>query len=215
MKELILTFGALGFALAALAQLTVSPTRLPDTRHNHQEASRPGEPADETRSDRHSRKRHRANGPDALVWVDATGKTVGRHARDNLLVVPFDNQLAFVLGLQTSDCIPGLRTCTAYPGEGARWNTRYPLFYTTSDCSGQAYAPVRFTATPYVGIPIVDKGTAYIHFFKMADLAPVALNSIFANNHCSSSVQGLSQPMAPSVGVIPALDLGVEPFTVK
>lgn len=217
MKKLLLSFGALGLALAVQAQLTVSTTPAPDpdAGQNHQEASQPDEPVNGTRPDRHSRKRHRTDGPDALVWVDATGKTVGRYARQNSLVIPYNGQLAFVQGLQTSDCIPGGRTCTAYPGGGARWNTRYSLFYTSSDCTGQAYGPFGHGATPYSGIPIVDEGTTYIYFFEAGAMSPVTLNSSFAGNQCSTSVQGLTQSMAPSVGVLPALDLGAEPFMVK
>jgi hypothetical protein len=221
MKKCLLPFATLGLALAAQAQLFVSPMPVPDAGLNSPAVSPgrtgPAELNTATQLEKHFGKRHHLHGPDALVWVDATGKTVGRYANDNLLVVPFKGQLAVIQGLQTSDCIPGGRACTEYPGGGARWNTRNPLYYTNNDCTGQAYSPAVFTATPFIGMPIEEEGTTYIYFFKTTAIDPARVTSTFAGNQCSASLppRGFALPLAPLVGVIPALDLGAEPFMVK
>ena len=225
MKKLLLFFWALGLALAVTAQPDASLSSAPDARMAEQVASpnriRSAELAnDAKRGDHHHRHpRHRADGPDALVWVDAGGNTAGRYIDDISMLVTFDSQLALVRGLVTIVCPPPTFTFT-YLG-GSRWDPLSPkdlgdaLYYTSSDCTGPAYSRFLSPATPYVGVPISEGDTKYIYFFKMADRARLTLYSAFANNQCSATPEGFTLVAAPSAGVVPASDLGVEPFTVK
>ncbi|MDB5868601.1 MAG: hypothetical protein JWP96_933 [Polaromonas sp.] len=215
MKKLLLFFAMLGLALAGQAQPTLSQTPLPEASKAYPVDSpnrtRSSEMATATKPDKHMR-RH-TDRRDALVWVDAMGKTVGRFSGENSMVVPYNNQLALLLGLTALDC-PSPRLCTSYLG-GARWNKDYTLLYASSDCSGQAYSAASTPATPYVGIPILDGETTYLYFFRLAEMGYVMLKSSFFNNQCTASQQGSSVFVAPSVGVIPAATIGAEPFTVK
>ncbi|MDB5868602.1 MAG: hypothetical protein JWP96_934 [Polaromonas sp.] len=216
MKKSLLFFATLGFALAGQAQPTLSQTPAPETSTAYPVASpnrtRSSEMATATRPDKHSHHyfRHYKDDPDALVWVDATGKTVGRFSSENTMVVPFNNQLATLQGLQAVNC----ENACKYVG-GARWGAFFQLYYPTSDCSGQPYSASSTTATPYIGTPIVEGDTTYLYFFRLADMAVVTVNSGFANKQCRAFQQGFAVLAAPSVRVIPASTIGNEPFTVK
>jgi hypothetical protein len=219
MKKLFLTFAMLGLALASQAQLTVSQPAAPEANRGGLKLHQPAERDAMNRPDKRTRRHHR-DGPDALVWVDVNGKTVGRFASETSMVVPFKGQLAQILGLEAAAlACPG--ECGNYLGPArwsqARWSPGQSLWYTSSDCSGQAYMGSRVAATPYVGTPIVEEDTTYIYFSRMADIGPVVWKSRFERNQCRASevLQGATATLIPVVGVIPASALGTEPFTAR
>jgi hypothetical protein len=213
MKTLLLTIATLGLAGASHAQLTVVQPAPPQTNRATLTAQMPAERNALSRPYPHGHRHRR--GQDPLVWVDADGKTVGRFASETSVVVPFKGQLAQVLGLEAAAeaCQSG---CGGYLGR-ARWSMAHSLWYTSSDCSGQAYMASRVTTTPYVGTPIVEADTTYIYFSRLADITTVVWKSRFERNQClaGGNPQGLSASLFPVAGVIAASELGAEPFTIK
>jgi hypothetical protein len=219
MKKIFLSFGTLGFALAAPGQPAVSQPPRPEAMNAYSVASpnrvRSAELANVTRRDKHRHKHHHhTDGPDALAWVDATGKTVGRLYDEFSMVVPFNNEQALVYGVGGVPCDT---SCTDI--EGVRWLRTAVFYYQSSDCSGLAYSPIGGVTTPYAGYVAAEGGTTYIYFFKMRAMAPVALKSIFTERQCqafqSRPTPDGTQLAAPLVGAIPASAFGIEPFMLK
>ena len=219
MKKHFLSFGALGFALAIPSQPAVSQPLIPEVMQAFPVASpnrtHPANLATATWQGKHRYKHHHhKNRPDALAWVDVTGKTVWRFYEENSMVVPFNNEQALVYGVKG---IPCEASCTDV--EGVRWFRTAVFYYLSSDCSGPAYSPFGGITTSYAGYVDVDRGTTYIYFFKMADKAPVALKSYFTERQCQALQAKPNSDgtllAAPLVGVIPASAFGIEPFTLK
>ena len=71
--------------------------------------------------------------------------------------------------------------------------------------------------TPYLGIPVVDSGGAYLYFFKSADTTRVVLKSNYWNNFCFEiGIQGgFPTDAAPVTDVVPASTYGTPPFFLK
>lgn len=216
MKHVFLPLATLGLALAAQGQPTVS--------QNATGASPPYSVASPNRTraaelvsaaPRDGHHRHRRDDQDALVWVDATGKTVGRFASDTTMVVSYHHQTALLGGLTSVSCTT---PAPCSPLDGARWNavpTDFLVYYPTPDCSGQSYLTFSTPATPYVGVPVMDGGSTYIYFSRVTDAAIVLLKSNFANNQCRALLRQFESFAAPTLAVIPASVIGTEPFTVK
>lgn len=217
MKKSLLFFATLGYALAAPAQPAVSQPASAEAMKAHPVASpsrtRSAELATVTKRDKHHR--HHKDGLDELVWVDATGKTVGRFYDPATAVVAFNGQLAFVRGLTTVTCEPSGGPCS-YAG-GSRWRSLgNMLFYASSDCTGPVYSSPGTGYTPYFGFPVTEEEVTYIYFFRGADKGRVMLNSYaFESNQCRALPQGFSEEVVPVSGVVPASAVGVEPYAVK
>lgn len=208
MKKVVLSFATLALALAGHAQPTTAPSAqktYPVASPNRTlstalaAASKPAKPAPQPAA------------PAALVWVDATGKTLGRFANEGSMVASYNDQLAVIPGLTGLSCTGDV---CVYEG-GARWSSDFALYYESGNCSLTPYATNYTPATPYIGIPIKDAGITYLYYFRMADLAVRTMYSRFDGLQCSAIEGGFTSRLAPSVGVVPASTFGVEPFTVK
>jgi hypothetical protein len=215
MKQSCLYLVALGLAMGGPPAL--SQDQLPDIRLGLSVASptrtQSSALANATKPAVDRYLRHRRDDQDALVWVDVTGKTVGRFASDTTMVVPFNGQQALIRGMAIRRCVSG---CSE-PLLPAVWGpgVDFPLLFASSDCTGQAYTTENTAATPYVGTPAVDRGTTYIYFFRLAAMSTVVVNSRFSASQCRAVFPGESTRVAPAAAFLPASALGTEPFAVK
>ena len=71
--------------------------------------------------------------------------------------------------------------------------------------------------TPYLGVPVVDSGGAYLYFFKAVDTTRVTLRSNYSNNACFViGIRGaFPTDAAPVSDVVPASTYGTPPFFLK
>lgn len=154
--------------------------------------------------------------PGMIKWVDSTGRTMGRAIGNFAILTTFDNQLATITGLYPDERCDANRVCT-YSSNGARWSDYETVYYTTSDCTGLPYSLSVAMGTPYLGVPVVDSGGAYLYFFKAVDMTRVTLRSGFSNNACfQMGIRGASPiDAAPVSDVAPASNFGVAPFFLK
>ena len=218
MKKLPLFFATLGCALAVHAQPGVSQPVSPEALKDYPAAS-PNwtwTPEFSAATRRYKHHHHHKDKLDALVWVDATNKTVGRFYDESSMVVTFNDQLALVRGLRVFTCLPLGGACI-YAG-GSRWfdlPLANPLYYVSSDCTGQAYSFTRTTPATYYGFPVEKADAMYIYFFKLADRAQVMLNSFFTSKQCRATPQGFNGEVVPAAGMLPVSVLGLEPYAVK
>lgn len=152
----------------------------------------------------------------AIVWVDSTGKTMGRAIGNHAILTTFDNQLATITGLYPDQTCDANRVCT-YPSNGARWSELEAVYYTSSDCTGLPYSLSAAMGTPYLGVPVVDSGGAYLYFFKAVDTTRVTLRSNYSNNVCAQiGIRGaFPTDAAPVSDVVPASTYGTPPFFLK
>ena len=152
----------------------------------------------------------------AIVWVDSTGKTMGRAIGNYAILTTFDNQLATLSGLYPDQTCDADRVCT-YPSNGARWSEFESVYYTTPDCTGIPYSLSAAMGTPYLGVPVVDSGGAYLYFFKAVDTTRVTLRSNYSNNACFViGIRGaFPTDAAPVSDVVPASTYGTPPFFLK
>lgn len=152
----------------------------------------------------------------AIKWVDSTGRTMGRAIGNFAILATFDNQLATITGLYADQTCDANRVCT-YPSNGARWSEFESVYYTTPDCTGLPYSLATAVGTPYLGVPVVDSGGAYLYFFKAVDMTRVTLRSGYSNNVCFQvGIRGASPTDATPVSdVAPASNYGTAPFFLK
>ena len=152
----------------------------------------------------------------AIKWVDSTGKTMGRAIGNHAVLTTFDNQLATITGLYPDQTCDADRVCT-YPSNGARWSEFESVYYTTPDCTGIPYSLSAAMGTPYLGVPVVDSGGAYLYFFKAVDTTRVTLRSNYSNNVCAQiGIRGaFPTDAAPVSDVVPAPTYGTPPFFLK
>ena len=152
----------------------------------------------------------------AIKWVDATGRTMGRAIGNYGILTTFDNQLATITGLYPDQTCDANRVCT-YPSNGARWSDFESVYYTTPDCTGMPYSLSVAMGTPYLGVPVVDSGGAYLYFFKAVDTTRVTLRSNYSNNACFViGIRGaFPTDAAPVSDVVPASTYGTPPFFLK
>lgn len=151
-----------------------------------------------------------------IVWVDSTGRTVGRAIGNYAILATFDNQLATIVGLgPDSKCDP-IRGCT-YASNGANWSEFESVYYTTADCTGTPYSVGGAIGTPYRGIPITDSGGTYLYFFKTVDTIRVVLGSRYSTSGCFviGSRGAFPTDAAPVSDVVPATTYGTPPFFLK
>ena len=152
----------------------------------------------------------------AIKWVDATGRTMGRAIGNYAILTTFDNQLATITGLYPDQTCDADRVCT-YLSNGARWSAFESVYYTTPDCTGIPYSLSAAMGTPYLGVPVVDSGGAYLYFFKAVDTTRVTLRSNYSNNVCAQiGIRGaFPTDAAPVSDVVPASTYGTPPFFLK
>ena len=152
----------------------------------------------------------------AIKWVDSTGKTMGRAIGNHAILTTFDNQLATITGLYPDQTCDADRVCT-YPSNGARWSEFESVYYTTPDCTGMPYSLSAAMGTPYLGVPVVDSGGAYLYFFKAVDTTRITLRSNYSNNACFViGIRGaFPTDAAPVSDVVPASTYGTPPFFLK
>lgn len=152
----------------------------------------------------------------AIVWVDSTGRTVGRAIGNYAILTTFDNQLATLTGLYPDQTCDANRGCT-YPSNGARWSEFESVYYTTSDCTGIPYSVGGALGTPYLGVPITDSGGTYLYFFKAVDTTRVILNSRYSTDGCFvTGIRGAFLTNAiPVSDVVPGPTYGTPPFFLK
>lgn len=151
-----------------------------------------------------------------IKWVDSTGRTMGRAIGNFAILTTFDNQLATITGLYPDERCDANRVCT-YPSNGARWSDYESVYYTSPDCTGLPYSLAVAMGTPYLGVPVVDSGGAYLYFFKAVDMTRVTLRSGFSNNACfQMGIRGASPTDAAPVSEVSAgSNFGIAPFFLK
>jgi hypothetical protein len=152
----------------------------------------------------------------AIVWVDSTGRTVGRAIGNYAILTSFDNQLATLTGLYPDSTCDANRVCTN-PSGGARWSEFESVYYTSSDCTGTPYSVGSALGTPYLGVPITDSGGTYLYFFKAVDTTRVTLNSRYSTDGCFAiGIRGAFPTDAiPVSDVVPGPTYGTPPFFLK
>ncbi|CDS51704.1 hypothetical protein [Polaromonas sp. CG9_12] len=227
-KSSVLGLSLLTLALASHAQLppeASAPPAKPDVSRSERVAS-PNRTssrtwADSGKADKHRHQSEKSDKGDkadkaAIKWVDSTGRTMGRAIGSSAILTTFDNQLATITGLYPDQTCDANRVCT-YPSNGARWTEFESVYYTTADCTGLPYSLSGAMGTPYLGIPVVDSGGAYLYFFKAVDTTRVTLRSSYSNNVCAQiGIRGaFPTDAAPVSDVVPASTYGTPPFFLK
>lgn len=224
MKPLVLSFALLSLAVASHAEQPAAATQAPQIDMSKSQ-SVPSPNRTESRTWASSEKlikrnKHRgdkdgSSSTDAIVWVDSTGKTIGRAIGTNAMLVTYDNQPATLTGLE------GDRSCSAnnvcvFKSAGNRWSPFFTIYFLTDDCTGTPYLPYGGFGTPYAGVPVIDGDTTYIYILKVTDTTRVTVNSSFVNNACRS-VRGGAFPSdaAPVTAVLPESAFGVAPYFLK
>ena len=162
----------------------------------------------------------------AIVWVDATGKTVGRADGSWAILTTYNDELATILGLEPDQqCNLSIGSCT-YRSGGLAWptNFRASLYYGTADCTGApyvfpaSYSPLGVGASIY-GIAVVEGGAPYIYFSRITDTARTLVGSVLAS--AAIGAQGTCfraggfADLAPVINVMPGSALGTAPFLLK
>jgi hypothetical protein len=162
----------------------------------------------------------------AVVWVDATGKTVGRADGSGTILTTYNNEPAVILGLEPDrQCDLSTGSCT-YRSGGLSWptNFRASLYYGTADCTGAPYTfPAAYSplgvGTPIVGIAVVDGGVPYIYVSRITDTARTAVGSVLASPAIGAQATcfraGQFADLAPVINVLPGSALGTAPFMLK
>lgn len=165
-------------------------------------------------------RQHGAKGDKAdsapIVWVDSTGRTVGRAIGNFGILTTFDNQPATLTGLYPDQSCDANRVCTNSSG-GAQWSPFESVYYTTSDCTGIPHSVGSALGTPYLGVPITDSGGTYLYFFKAVDTTRVTLRSRYSTDGCFViGIRGAFPTDAiPVSDVVPATTYGTPPFFLK
>jgi hypothetical protein len=158
----------------------------------------------------------------AIVWVDATGKTVGRAVGQWTIFTTYNNEPAVIIGLEPDrQCNLGIGSCTYLSG-GIAWprTFRVSLYYGTTDCTG---APYLYSSpglgTSMIGVALVDDGAQYIYFSRITDTARILVRSVLASpalggqGTCYSA--GQFADLTPVINVLPGSALGTAPFMLK
>jgi hypothetical protein len=158
--------------------------------------------------------------PAAVVWVDSTGKTVGRSLEigggPSEVLVTFENELIALKGLfPERNCDFNADFCTLTFSGGASW-----LFssvqYTSTNCTGTPYISSAPNGRPINGVPILDNGETFIYLYNATQNTVQTIQSFFSNGRCSQSFGGsFPQNVSPVMAVVPASTFGITPFFLK
>jgi len=219
MKPLLTSLALLGLALTGQAQPLPGPgARGPG---GLQQVASPNRTASGAlaNADKADRARRADKGgkvsTDAIVWVDATGRTVGRAINTNAVLLTYDGQPTILTGLEVDQVCDAGGVCS-YASSGNRWSSYFSVYYTSPDCSGTPYLPYGGFGTPYVGVPVVDADGTYIYLLKVTDTVRVNAASSYSNNTCSA-IRGGELPLdaAPVSAVVPASSFGRPPYFLK
>lgn len=151
-----------------------------------------------------------------IVWIDSTGRTMGRAIGNFAILTTYDNQLATLTGLGSDSKCDANRGCT-YASNGAKWSEFESIYYTTTDCTGTPYSIGGAVGTPYLGIPITDSGGTYLYFFKAVNITRVVLGSRYSTNGCFviGSRGAFPTDATPVSSVVQATTFGTPPFFLK
>ena len=233
MKYRAIFLPLVGLAFASQAQQapeTSAPSGKPDASSAQQVAS-PNRTASRTwaaagKADKADKLRHgdksergengEKRGLAPIIWVDSTGRTVGRAIGNFAILATYDNQVATIVGLGPDSKCDASRGCT-YASNGANWSEFESVYYTTTDCTGTPYSIGGAIGTPYRGIPITDNGGTYLYFFKAVDTIRVVLGSRYSTSGCFVIGSRGASPTdaAPVSDVVPATTYGTPPFFLK
>ena len=170
------------------------------------------------RGDRGSRTRQAVERTDQapIVWVDSTGRTMGRAIGNFAILATYDHQLATLTGLGSDSKCDATQGCI-YASNGAKWSEFESVYYTTTDCTGIPYSVGAAVGTPYLGIPITDSGGTYLYFFKAVDTTRVILGSRYSTSGCFviGSRGAFLTNAVPVSNVVAATAYGTPPFFLK
>ena len=223
MKPLLTSLALLGLALASQAQPLPGTAPqgafrdsggLQGVASPNRTASMALANADKSARNRRADKDGKVS-TDAIVWVDATGRTVGRAINTNAMLLTYDGQPAILTGLEVDQACDAGGACS-YASGGNRWSSYFSVYYTSPDCAGTPYLPYGGFGTPYVGVPVVDAGATYIYLLKVTETVRVSAGSSYTNNTCHS-IRGGELPLdaAPVSAVVPASTFGRPPYFLK
>jgi hypothetical protein len=170
---------------------------------------------------------HGSGATHAIVWIDASGKTVGRADGSSAILTTYNNELATILGLEPDrQCDLSIGSCT-YRSGGLAWptNFRASLYYGTADCTGAPYTfPAAYSplgaGTSIFGIATVEGGVPYIYFSRITDTARTFVGSVLASAAIGAAQgtcfrAGQFVDVAPVINVMPGSALGTAPFLLK
>jgi hypothetical protein len=227
MKSIATSLVLISIAMASHAQQTpgASPQSKSIDTSRLQGVAGPNRTASMTMADSGKSGRHwhggrnwDSSGADAILWVDSTGRTIGRAISSNTVLLNYENQLTALTGLEAD------QTCTVngcvYNNAGNRWSSSSSVYYPSADCTGtpylQPYLPYGGFGTPSVGIPVVDGDTTYIYLFKVTDTKRVTVGSSYSNHICYFIRSGFFElDAAPVTAVVPASAFGQQPYFLK
>jgi hypothetical protein len=155
----------------------------------------------------------------AVVWVDSTGKTVGRAleiAFGEQVLVTFENELITLTGLfPERTCDFNADFCTLTFSGGVNWIFS-SVQYTSTDCTGTPYISSAPNGRPINGVPILDNGETFIYLYNATQNTIQTIQSFFSNGRCSQSFGGsFPQNVSPVMAVVPASTFGITPFFLK
>ena len=151
----------------------------------------------------------------AIIWIDSTGRVIGRALGSSSILTSYENQLATLTGLEADQTCDKSGVCS-YKSGGTRWSPYYSVYYLSTNCTGTPYLPYGGFGTPFVGIPVIDGDSAYIYILKVMNTSRVEVNSSYVNNTCHL-IRGGSLPLdaAPVTIVVPASTFGTPPYFLK
>jgi hypothetical protein len=158
--------------------------------------------------------------PAAVVWVDSTGKTVGRALEIGSffgdVLVTFENELIVLQGLfPERRCDFNGDFCTLTFSGGVSWIFS-SLQYPSTDCTGTPYISSATTGRPINGVAIIDNGETFIYLYNVTQNTVQTIQSFFSNGRCSQSLGGsFPQNVSPVMAVVPASTFGITPFFLK
>jgi hypothetical protein len=152
--------------------------------------------------------------PGALVFVDSTGKVVGRAIGDEALLASWEGQPLTITGvnyLRRSCATPG--ACLG-PGDGGAWGTDGWLGYVDLNCTGDPLVPARMPGV-FTAHPFFDGGHFYLYISRPAQLRDLVIHSHYSGGQCSNLPGGSNMPAVPVTAVVPASTYGTPPFFLK
>jgi hypothetical protein len=157
--------------------------------------------------------------PAAVVWVDSTGKTVGRALEigggPTEVLVTFEHELIVLQGLfPERKCDVNGDFCTLTFSGGVNWNFS-SLQYPSTDCTGAPYIASATNGRPVNGVAIIDSGETFIYLYNSTQNTVQTIRSFFQNGRCSQSFGVFPLNVSPVAAVVPASTFGITPFFLK
>ena len=147
----------------------------------------------------------------ALVWVDSTGKVMGREKSQSILL-DINGVLTQLAGL--SEVVNCDVNCTFNAGATLN-NYSTGLYYQTTGCSSPPLIPrLGQMGTKQAGVPNRDAdGKTFIYFVRSSDLARVMLYSTSSDGQCYDYTYPLNRTLHQYFPWFPFLTLVFHRFT--